>query len=123
MVLEIKRQILQAYLINTDDTPVLVQDRAGKPCGKGYLWVYIGDGEQVVFEFTETRSRDGPLRFLGDYHGYVQADAYNGYDMLFEPRRMVRPRRGPRWAAGPTPAGSSTTPGWTTGSAAPRCSG
>ncbi len=86
VVLVIKQQILRSYLINTDDTPVLVQDRAGKPAGKGHLWAYIGAALQVVFEFTETRSRDGPLKFLGNYHGYVQADAYKGYDILFQPQ-------------------------------------
>jgi len=44
IVIEMKRQILQSHRINTDDTPVLVQNLAGKVCGKGYLWVYIGDG-------------------------------------------------------------------------------
>jgi len=37
----------------------------------------------VVFDYTPTRSRDGPIEFLGDYAGFVQADAYQGYDKLF----------------------------------------
>jgi hypothetical protein len=36
-----------------------------------------------VFDFTPTRSREGPLKFLGKYSGYVQADAYSGYDEFF----------------------------------------
>jgi transposase len=85
IVLAIHGQILQAHHINTDDTGVLVQDRVGRPCGKGYLWVYIGDGAQAVFVFTETHSRDGPLDFLKDYRGYVQADAHSSYNGLFAP--------------------------------------
>lgn len=85
IVVEMKRQMLQSCVVNSDDTPVLVQDRAERPCGKGYLWVYIGDARLVVFDFTETRSRAGPLNMLGDYQGYVQADAYSGYNVLFEP--------------------------------------
>ncbi|MFQ5620103.1 MAG: IS66 family transposase [Rhodospirillales bacterium] len=85
IVIEMKRQVLASHLINTDDTPVVVQGPSGRPCGKGYLWVYIGDGRQAIFEFTQTRSRAGPLGFLGDYEGYVQADAYGGYDVLFKP--------------------------------------
>ena len=38
----------------------------------------------VVFDYTSTHSRDGPVAFLGDYSGYVQADAYKGYDAFFE---------------------------------------
>lgn len=84
IVIEMKRQILQSHRINTDDTPVLVQNLSGKTCGKGYLWVYIGDGAQVIFEFTATHSRAGPLGILGHYAGYVQADAHSSYDALFE---------------------------------------
>ena len=85
IVIELKRQIQQSYLINTDDTPVLVQGLSGKPCGKGYLWVYIGNGQQAIFDFTDNRTRAGPLDILKDYEGYVQADAYGGYNVLFEP--------------------------------------
>ena len=30
-----------------------------------------------------TRSREVPLKFLGEYSGYVQVDAYSGYDEFF----------------------------------------
>jgi len=86
-----KQQILQSHRINTDDTPVLVQNPSGQPSGRGYLWVYIGDGRQAVFDFTATRSRAGPLDFLGTYKGYVQADAYSGYDVLFQPSEDGEP--------------------------------
>jgi hypothetical protein len=84
IVVAMKGQILESHVVNTDDTAVLVQNRVGKPSGRGYLWVYIGDGRQAVFDFTENRSRAGPVSFFGDYSGYVQADAYSGYQQLFE---------------------------------------
>lgn len=49
----------------------------------GYLWVYIDENYDVVFDFTPTRSRAGTIKFLGTYCGYVQADAYSGYDEFF----------------------------------------
>ena len=48
-----------------------------------YLWVYIDDRKNVVFDFTPTRSREGPINFLVNYCGHVQADAYSGYDAFF----------------------------------------
>jgi transposase len=36
-----------------------------------------------VYEFSRSRSRDALLSFLADYRGYLQADAYPGYDPLF----------------------------------------
>ena len=76
--------ILQSKKINTDDTPVPVQDGSRTQTRKGYLWTYIGANKNVVFDYTPTHSRDGPIAFLGDYSGYVQADAYKGYDAFFE---------------------------------------
>ena len=30
--------------------------------------------------------RDGPLTFLANYRGYLQADAFTGYDALYVPK-------------------------------------
>jgi transposase len=76
--------ILQSKKIHTDDTPVPVQDGSRKQTRKGYLWTYIGDKNDVVFDYTPTHSRDGPVAFLGDYSGYIHADAYKGYDIFFK---------------------------------------
>ena len=36
-----------------------------------------------MFEFTRTRERDGPARFLEGFAGFLQADAYSGYDGIY----------------------------------------
>jgi transposase len=79
-----QKVILQSKKIHTDDTPVPVQDGSRTQTRKGYLWAYIGDDNNVVFDYTSTHSRDGPVAFLGNYNGYVHADAYKGYDSFFE---------------------------------------
>ncbi len=33
-----------------------------------------------MYDFTKNRQRDGPARFLANYVGYLQADAFSGYD-------------------------------------------
>jgi transposase len=83
VVAQLKREVLRSKRIHTDDTPVPVQDRGRKQTRKGYLWVYLGDRGDVVYDYTPNRSRAGPLSFLGGYDGYVQADAYGGYDEYF----------------------------------------
>jgi hypothetical protein len=47
------------------------------------MWVYIGDRNDVVFDYTRTHSRDGPANFLGSYRGYLQADAHSSYDGVY----------------------------------------
>ena len=84
LVKRMHHKILQSPKINTDDTSVPIKSKKRKGSTyKGYLWVYIDDSYNSVFDFTPTRSREGPLNFLGDYGGSVQADAYSGYDEFF----------------------------------------
>src|SRR5262249_15976275 len=45
-----------------------------------------------VFDYTVNRTRDGPQHFLANYQGYLQADAFSGYDGLYlpDPRTAAR---------------------------------
>jgi hypothetical protein len=43
----------------------------------------------VVFDATPTHERDGPDRFLADFRGKLQADAYRGYDALSANGRVL----------------------------------
>jgi transposase len=80
-----KTRVLQSPVLWTDDTHVLVLGGAKPGSTKGRFWPYIGDAEHPyrVYDFTMSRARDGPARFLADYHGFLQADAYGGYDGIF----------------------------------------
>ena len=52
----------------------------------GRLWDYLGDRSNpfTVYDYTPDRSADGPGRILADFRaGFLQADAYAGYDQLF----------------------------------------
>ena len=87
----LKGEVLASRVISTDDTPVPVL-RAGRGSTKqGRLWVYLGDATHpaTVFDYTPDRCRAGPAQFLGQYQGFLQADAYAGYDQLFATGRLV----------------------------------
>ena len=83
-----EKEVLQSKVINSDDTPVRVQDKTlDKKTRTGRLWIYCGDKNHPynVYDYTANRSREGPERFLRDYQqGYLQADAYAGYDFIFD---------------------------------------
>ncbi len=80
-----RHQVLQSRIIQTDDTTVPVLDPQLHRTRTGRLWVYRGDVDHpyVLFDFTPDRCRDGPDAVLGNYRGYIQADAWPGYDHLF----------------------------------------
>jgi transposase len=79
--------IRASHFIQTDDTPnpVLAPGSGRGRTKTGRFWVYRGDRHHpyTVFDYTPDRSRDGPTQWLKHYTGYLQADAYCGYDQLF----------------------------------------
>jgi transposase len=77
--------VLRSPILWTDDTPVTVLGGNQLGSSKGRFWVYIGDAEHPysVYDFTMSRARDGPAAFLKGYRGFLQADAYGGYDGIF----------------------------------------
>ncbi|MBA3484701.1 MAG: IS66 family transposase [Pirellulales bacterium] len=78
-------RVRQSQVIHTDDTPVPVQSPGQKQCRKGRIWCYLGDeaNPYTVYDYTPSRSRDGPAKWLGRFTGYLQADAYGGYDGIY----------------------------------------
>ena len=76
-------------MIGTDDTGVKVLDRKLTFARTGRIWPYLGDAQHpvVIYDYTPTRGRDGPAKFLNGYKGYLQADAYCVYDAFFRPAR------------------------------------
>ena len=91
-----KQRVLQSKVIHTDDTQVKLIDKTIRSTRLARFWAYLGDWENpyTVYDFTETRERAGPYEFLlpsdsGDgslshrFEGYLQADAYGGYDGIY----------------------------------------
>lgn len=80
-----KQTVLSSKVVQTDDTPVPVLDPELTRTRTGRIWTYVGDDEHpyTVYDYTPTRSRDGPHAFLETFSGYLQADAYAGYDELY----------------------------------------
>jgi len=83
IVLAMKRLILASEKIHTDDTYIPIQDKSRTQVREGYLWPHIDMANNVYFDYTTTRSGEGPQQMLGGYQGYIQADAFNGYDSLY----------------------------------------
>jgi len=86
---QLRREITATGYLQTDDTPVTVLDRGGGSF-KGRIWTYLDPiARQVVFDATPTHERAGPEAFLANFEGYLQADAYTGYDALYRGRRIT----------------------------------
>jgi transposase len=93
----IKRHVLGAPVIGCDDTILpLQQDGRGRTV-QARAWAYVAGGWKdgtaypvaVAYEFTETRSGEHPARFLAGYSGYLQVDAFAGFDRLFRGGNII----------------------------------
>jgi hypothetical protein len=80
-----RSETLASAVVHIDDTRVDIRDAHQKLQFQGHLWVRIGDEEHpcTVFDYTPDRTRAGPQQLLAGYRGYVQADAYSGYDGVY----------------------------------------
>lgn len=78
----VKLVIAQGYL-QVDETPLKVLDHQNKK-GKthqGYHWVYNAPLQNAVFfDYREGRGREGPMRLLKEFKGYLQTDGYGVYE-------------------------------------------
>jgi transposase len=78
-------RVRASKVIHTDDTPVPVLDPTLPHTRTGRFWVYVGDRGHPysVYDYTTSRKRDGPAEFLREFTGYLQADAFAGYDGIY----------------------------------------
>jgi transposase len=76
----------QPYLC-IDATGVLVQQ--AEKCRTGHFWVVVAPSRHVLFEYTPHHTGDAVDQVLGDYQGYVVADAHAVYDHLYRSGNAV----------------------------------
>jgi transposase len=78
-------RILTAYINQMDATGVKVLDpQSPENIERGTMWCYVGDECDAVFRYTPTgEGVTGPWNFLAGRTGYVQADAANVFDRVF----------------------------------------
>jgi transposase len=91
----IHERILESPVVSADETPVKVLTKDGvRTSAKAYMWQISrwGPHPLILFEFDMSRRKEVAERLLGAYVGYVQSDAYAGYNVLFgdgSPRTRV----------------------------------
>ena len=80
-----KQDVFRSRVVQTDGTRIAVLVEGEPHARTGYFWPHLGDDAhpQVVVDFSLDKRKEHPQRFLADYSGYVQVDAYSAYDGCF----------------------------------------
>jgi transposase len=89
--------VLAAERLHGDDTTVPVLAKGKTDTGR--LWVYVRDDRPfggpappaAVFHYSRDRAGVHPEGHLKDFAGVLQADAYAGYNALYDPKRAPGP--------------------------------
>jgi transposase len=90
IVAEQKKSVRASFTIHSDDTSLLCQENfSGAGKRRSFLWAYVGDRSEIVYDFTLSRERDGPERWLAGWEGYLQVDGYAGYNRLFASGKVI----------------------------------
>ena len=87
----LKKEVLKSNYLHVDETPIRVLDRDKSGAShKGFYWVYQNSIDKiVVFDYQEGRGRQGPVKMLENFEGYLQTDGYQVYDH-FDARKEIR---------------------------------
>ncbi len=94
---EIRRHVLAAARMHVDDTTVKVLAKIKTRTGR--LWAYVRDdrpfGGQgppaALYDYSPTRHGEYPRKVLAAWSGVMQADAFSGYNALYEEGRKPAP--------------------------------
>lgn len=74
-----RQRLLESGWLGADDTPVRLLDGnhpEGVRTARFWLFRGLASARYNVFDFHESRSRDGPAEFLKTFRGWVKVDAY-----------------------------------------------
>jgi transposase len=92
----LRRHVMSATKLHADDTPVPVLAPGLGKTKLGRLWTYVRDDRPagdatppaVWFAYTPDRKGEHPRAHLSSFTGTLEADAYAGFDPLYQSGRI-----------------------------------
>jgi hypothetical protein len=97
LVEAVRQHVMATNKLHADDTPVPVLAPGNGKTKTGRLWTYVRDDRPcgdptapaVWFAYSPDRKGEHPQQHLKSYRGTLQADAYAGFQHLYEGGRIV----------------------------------
>jgi transposase len=92
----LRKHVMSARKLHADDIPVPVLEPGKGRTKTGRLWTYVRDeraaaqttAPAVSFAYSPDRSGKHPYQHLATFKGTLQADAYAGFNRLYESGRV-----------------------------------
>lgn len=95
LVQAIANHVFEAGKLHTDDTTLKLLAPGSGKTKTARLWAYVrdnrnwhqGDPPAAVYYYSPDRKSVHPEQHLRSFSGFLQADAYAGYEKLYDPHR------------------------------------
>jgi len=86
-----KQYAIKNGYLQVDESTIKVQDKNKKgTTHQGYMWVYRAPIPEIVyFEYQKGRAKEFPEAVLENFEGYLQTDAYAGYNQIGQKQNVV----------------------------------
>jgi hypothetical protein len=92
----LRQYVMNSRKLHADDTPVPVLTPGQGKTKQGRLWTYVRDDRPagdmtapaVWFAYSPDRRGEHPHRHLANFQGTLQADAYAGFNRLYDSGRI-----------------------------------
>jgi transposase len=99
LVDRIADHVMASVKLHADDTPVPVLAPGTGKTATGRLWVYLRDNRRwshldkpaALFRYSPDRKGERPREHLKTFAGFLQADAYAGFERLYASDRQPAP--------------------------------
>ncbi|MBX3709180.1 MAG: IS66 family transposase [Gammaproteobacteria bacterium] len=93
IIKQLQQNILRSSYIQADETTVQVlSEFTRQNTQKSYMWVFRGGDLAhpcIVYNYRETRGGYHAEEFLTDFKGYLQTDAYSGYNWACDRKNVI----------------------------------
>ncbi|UYY76803.1 IS66 family transposase [Sphingomonas sp. R1] len=96
LVDRIAEHVMASSKLHADDTPVPVLSPGSGKTATGRLWVYVRDNRRwrpsdkpaALYRYSPDRKGERPREHLKTFAGFLQADAYAGFEKLYAADRQ-----------------------------------
>ena len=97
LITELRDYVCSGSEINGDDTPIRVLAPGTGKTKTGRLWTYVRDGRPhgdknpvaACYFYSPDRKGERPYGHLKDFKGVLHADAYSGYDKIYDNKAIT----------------------------------
>lgn len=88
---QMKLELLREPILHGDNTGVQVRLEDKNGMREGQIWTWLStDQKKIVFDFTLSKGRDGPVNFLCEWSGIAVLDGAPNFNEVIIKNRIVR---------------------------------